>query len=84
MRNAGCLKLGYYPLPIDEARNIRSQLVSSAPIRFRVQPSWRLPVHRVVTHAEKHLPRNCRYSERATEQCVQGNQASLTLIHIWR
>ena len=31
MRNAGRLKLGYYPLPIDEARNIRALLVSSAP-----------------------------------------------------
>ena len=31
MRNAGRLKLGYYPLPIDEARNIRSLVVSSAP-----------------------------------------------------
>ena len=31
MRNAGRLKLGYYPLPIDEAQNIRSLLVSSAP-----------------------------------------------------
>ncbi len=31
MRNAGRLKLGYYPLPIDEACNIRSLLVSSAP-----------------------------------------------------
>ncbi len=31
MRNAGRLKLGYYPLPIDEARNFRSLLVSSAP-----------------------------------------------------
>ena len=30
MRNAGRLKLGYYPLPIDEAQNIRSLLVSSA------------------------------------------------------
>ena len=30
MRNAGRVKLGYYPLPIDEARNIRSLLVSSA------------------------------------------------------
>ena len=30
MRNAGRLKLGYYNLPIDEARNIRSLLVSSA------------------------------------------------------
>jgi Uncharacterised methyltransferase family (DUF6094) len=30
MRNAGRLKLGYYPLPIDEPRNIRSLLVSSA------------------------------------------------------
>ena len=31
MRNAGRLKLGYYPLPIDEAWNIRSLLVSPAP-----------------------------------------------------
>ena len=31
MRNAGRLKLGYYPLPTDKARNIRSLLVSSAP-----------------------------------------------------
>ena len=31
MRNAGRLKLGYYPLPIDEAQNIRALLVSSAP-----------------------------------------------------
>ena len=31
MRNAGRLKLGYYPLPVEEARNIRTLLVSSAP-----------------------------------------------------
>ena len=31
MRNAGRLKLGYYPLPVEEARNIRALLVSSAP-----------------------------------------------------
>ena len=31
MRNAGRLKLGYYPLPIEEAQNIRALLVSSAP-----------------------------------------------------
>lgn len=31
MRNAGRLKLGYYPLPIEEARNIRTLLASSAP-----------------------------------------------------
>ena len=31
MRNAGRRKLGYYPLPVSEARNIRSLLVSSAP-----------------------------------------------------
>ena len=31
MRNAGRLKLGYYPLPLDEARNIRALLVPSAP-----------------------------------------------------
>ena len=30
MRNAGRLKFGYYPLPIDEVQNIRSLLVSSA------------------------------------------------------
>ena len=30
MRNAGRLKLGYHPPPIDEARNIRSLLVWSA------------------------------------------------------
>ena len=29
MRNAGRLKLGYYPLPIDEARNTRALLVPS-------------------------------------------------------
>jgi hypothetical protein len=31
MRNAGRLKLGYYPLPIDEARNIHDLLIESAP-----------------------------------------------------
>jgi hypothetical protein len=31
MRNAGRLKLGYYPLPIEEARNIRALLVPSGP-----------------------------------------------------
>src|SRR6516164_3950115 len=31
MRNAGRLKLGYYPLPIDEAQNIRALLVPSEP-----------------------------------------------------
>jgi Uncharacterised methyltransferase family (DUF6094) len=31
MRNAGRLKLGYFPLPIEEAENIRGLLVPSAP-----------------------------------------------------
>ena len=31
MRNAGRLKLGYFPLPMEEARNIRALLVSTAP-----------------------------------------------------
>ena len=31
MRNAGRLKLGYFPLPIEEAQNIRGLLVPSAP-----------------------------------------------------
>ncbi len=31
MRNAARIKLGYYPLPVQEARNIRTLLVSSAP-----------------------------------------------------
>src|SRR6516162_8346852 len=31
MRNAGRIKLGYYPLPIEEAQNIRALLVPSAP-----------------------------------------------------
>jgi Uncharacterised methyltransferase family (DUF6094) len=31
MRNAGRLKLGYYPLPEEEARNIRALLMSAAP-----------------------------------------------------
>ncbi len=31
MRNAARIKLGYYPLPVEEARHIRPLLVSSAP-----------------------------------------------------
>ena len=31
MRNAGRLKLGYYPLPVEEAQNIRALLMSFAP-----------------------------------------------------
>ena len=31
MRNAGRLKLGYYPLPIEETQNIRALLVPSGP-----------------------------------------------------
>src|SRR5271169_6080984 len=31
MRNAGRLKLGYYPLAVEEAQNIRALLMSSAP-----------------------------------------------------
>src|SRR5271165_4066717 len=31
MRNAGRLRLGYYPLPVEEAQNIRALLMSSAP-----------------------------------------------------
>src|SRR5208283_2396025 len=31
MRNAGRLNLGYYPLPVEEAQNIRALLMSSAP-----------------------------------------------------
>ena len=31
MRNAGRIKLGYYPLPVEEAKNIRALLVPSAP-----------------------------------------------------
>jgi hypothetical protein len=31
MRNAGRLNLGYYPLPVEEAQNIRTLLVPSAP-----------------------------------------------------
>ena len=31
MRNAGRLKLGYYPLPVEEAQNIRALLMSSVP-----------------------------------------------------
>ena len=35
--------------------------------RFRVQPSWRLTVHRAVPRAEIHLPVNCRSSDMPTE-----------------
>jgi Uncharacterised methyltransferase family (DUF6094) len=31
MRNSGRRKLGYYPLPVEEARNIRALLVHSGP-----------------------------------------------------
>jgi hypothetical protein len=31
MRNAARIKLGYYPLPVEEARNIRALLVSYTP-----------------------------------------------------
>ena len=31
MRNAGRLKLGYYPLPVEEAQNIHALLVTSGP-----------------------------------------------------
>ena len=31
MRNAGRLKLRYYPLPIEEAQNIRALLVPAGP-----------------------------------------------------
>ena len=31
MRNAGRLKLGYYPLPVEEAQNIRALLLPTAP-----------------------------------------------------
>ena len=31
MRNAGRIKLGYYPLPVEEAQNVRAVLVPSAP-----------------------------------------------------
>ena len=37
MRNAGRLKLGYYPLPIEEARNLRSLLIATQPF-FAVDP----------------------------------------------
>ena len=33
MRNAGRLKLGYFPLPIEEAQNIRGLLVSVSSVR---------------------------------------------------
>src|ERR1035438_5474822 len=32
MRNAGRLKLGYYPLPVEEAQNIRALLMSSSDV----------------------------------------------------
>ena len=31
MRNAGRIKLGYYPLPVEEAQNIRALTVPNAP-----------------------------------------------------
>ena len=31
MRNAGRLKLGHYPLPVEEAQNIRTLLLPAAP-----------------------------------------------------
>jgi len=31
MRNSGRLKLGYYPLPVEEAKNIRTLLLPAAP-----------------------------------------------------
>jgi len=31
MRNAGRLKLGYYPLPVEEAQNIRTLLLACTP-----------------------------------------------------
>jgi hypothetical protein len=37
MRNAGRLKLGYYPLPIEEARNLRNLLIAPQPF-FAVDP----------------------------------------------
>ncbi len=37
MRNSGRLKLGYYPLPIEEARNLRSLLIAPQPF-FAVDP----------------------------------------------
>ena len=37
MRNAGRLKLGYYPLPVEEARNLRNLLVATQPF-FAVDP----------------------------------------------
>ena len=37
MRNAGRLKLGYYPLPIEEARNLRNLLIAPHPF-FAVDP----------------------------------------------
>ena len=37
MRNAGRLKLGYYPLPVEEARNLRNLLIAPQPF-FAVDP----------------------------------------------
>jgi len=37
MRNAGRLKLGYYPLPVEEARNLRQLLLAPGPF-FAVDP----------------------------------------------
>jgi hypothetical protein len=41
-------------------------------------------VTNIVTHAEKHMPGNCRCSERPPGVYFLNNQASLTIIHIWR
>ena len=37
MRNAGRLKLGYYPLPVEEARNLRNLLVATQSV-FAIDP----------------------------------------------
>jgi len=37
MRNAGRLKLGYYPLPVEEAQNLRSLLIAPQPF-FAIDP----------------------------------------------
>lgn len=37
MRNAGRLKLGYYPLPIEEARNLRNLVIAPHPF-FVIDP----------------------------------------------
>jgi predicted LPLAT superfamily acyltransferase len=48
MRNAGRLKLGYYPLPISEAQNIR-RLLSASMLCAAIDPvcgRWRRPSYR--------------------------------------